>query len=250
MTAWETFIEMFGAGAVLAADIRAICRYDPQRLLPDKRTVLQKYATQAVEDYRKMHPDLMTAWDRSVPRIPHLFPGENLQFADEIDLTRKRVPTFMPVDFGRLEARVFPERKIPSYEINMKDITDAMGRAGESAARFARMMKEQQRLLAAAIDQRLFETMMGVFVDTPAREQRILRLKHSDDPRQRKRGRRLYAAMKKERLAVEYGGAVTGRWTGGRMDPPWHYPKSEERLRKFYNTEIGEPYDPDRYRKD
>lgn len=70
---------------------------------------------------------------------------------------------------------------------------------------------------------------------------RIAKLLHSTDPRQRKRGKRL----RDKRMA--WGTNWTELEARALVDDfRQEYPD----LKRFWNTELGEPYDPERYRKD
>lgn len=73
---------------------------------------------------------------------------------------------------------------------------------------------------------------------------RIATLLTSDDPRQRKRGARL-RQQRSDRLLAGWTD-----WTGIEERVLSWYDPPETDLRKFYNAQLGEPYDPERYRKD
>lgn len=70
---------------------------------------------------------------------------------------------------------------------------------------------------------------------------RIADLLTSDDPRQRKRGRRL--RDKKFRFRHRFTVAEAEAFRDAFRD---RHPD----LKSFWNTQLGEPYDPERYRKD
>jgi hypothetical protein len=72
---------------------------------------------------------------------------------------------------------------------------------------------------------------------------RIADLLTSADPRQRKRGRRLREQMLARQMTLRFTREQAEAYLAD-------YRREFPDLRRFYNTQLGETYDPERYRKD
>lgn len=114
------------------------------------------------------------------------------------------------------EIRLLRPRE-PTFRVEIK-VTD------EVSEPMRKLMKASERMFIAAYFGR-----------------RIADLLTSDDPRQRKRGRRLrdQKFRFRHRFTVAEAEALRDAFRDRHPD-----------LKSFWNTQLGEPYDPERYRKD
>jgi len=219
--------------------IMAVCGYDPQRLLPYRPETIAEWASRQGWHSGGVFTGRWTGrildHEHVIPRdrIPHLYPG------DEI----KMMP-YDEIDYGPLEERAFslmrPRKPtfLHHYTMGATTFREAM----ERNARFEPLLRQQQALLEATVQQRIFSAVLSLYVESPRRAERISRLITSRDPRQRKRGNRLRKAAR----IVEPHKSLTAFWKNT-LDEPY---EPRESLAAFWNKNLGEPYDPARYRKD
>lgn len=124
----------------------------------------------------------------------------------------KVIPAFEP---RGEEIRLLKPRE-PTFRVEVK-VTD------EISGPMRKLMRETERVFIAAYFGR-----------------RIADLLTSDDPRRRKRGRRL----RDQKFRVRH---LTGVEAEAFRDA---FRERHPDLKSFWNTNLGEPYDPERYRKD
>lgn len=240
-----------------------ILKYDPQRLLADHRSSFAKmigadhlgvteWAKQAAADFHhggllnpaKMYPHQRdaAAFYESNPEmfIPlwgprperrYFFPLADVEPIDPpCDLMRRRKPSF----------------QFKMYTMGAKSFQQAMEKANIAAQDMDRRM----RLLMVQKGRVWDEIMFGeIDLTRPepdfTRERFISNLLGSRDPRRVKRGRRMYKEWTARRRAK-----ATLKWSKLEFDDHLLDTMQEPDLRRWYNTQLGEPYDPARYRKD
>lgn len=207
-------------------EVIAICGYDPQLLLEDKRSPWRRFyapdwTTHPDDDFSLMMPRESTwgtvtgRWRSRGPeaqRIPVLPPGDRIEFTS--------------VDYAAIEARTFRKANLGyQYQMGGRSFREAI----EANARFEQAMSQHRAMLKAQIDARVFEAMLSVYASVSPVDDRIARLLGSRDPRQRKRGKRL--------------------WSEGKRAPTWKVERHDH-LKDWCDTALGEPYDPAKYQKD
>lgn len=224
--------------------------YDPRALLPDLRGPSKRFADfysggklyphqesimAGLMDDRRLFPLIPTGRFRSEPEMQYLRP----ESGEAVVAPLRRKPTLHHVDYRELEARIHRATVMPKAMILDIDVVDKMSAPlAKLAEQFARThMAAKEAALRAAINGAVF----AAYIKMPRKRgkrppmkegDRITYLMQSRDPRQRKRGARL--ALKAFRRVF---GVTPSNWDG----------KSGL---NFYDTPLGEPYDPSRYRKD
>lgn len=188
-----------------------VCGYNPQRLLTDQRSALKRFMGDVLG--QPYDPDIRSSllgyayggtltgrapgreplmqdmpmgnefvWPKWKPgdRIPHLFPGTKLHMAPDYSGVEDRV-----IGWGIRD-------RVESIDLRINVDTKAF--------------EKQMRLVMAyekiALDHAINRMVLKTLIRLPeplSRERRILRLLRSKDPRQRKRGDRLYWVWDKSR---------------------------------------------------
>lgn len=150
---------------------------------------------------------------------------------DEIDLRRHRQPTFDPPEF-------VVSNDDPRASRMHRPAGTVTGRfSGGQVPRFVMQMSVDNRATPEFL--RIQRT-LKIYRDTAYYGKRIATLLHSTDPRQRKRGRRL----RDQRFSF----GLNFRGVEERMLA--HYRAMHPGIADFWKTNLGEPWDPTRYRKD
>lgn len=148
-----------------------------------------------------------------------------------VDGEGRRVnPVMVGIDFSRVEDRVARMYRLPreAMEETRKSFVCTIKVTDNATAGFNRLR-----------DQLKFYQLRVYYGD------RIAMLLSSGDRRQRKRGERL--KCQQDRRLWDVGYNLTERQAKELVDS---YREAYPDVRKFWNTNLGEPYDPERYRKD
>lgn len=172
---------------------------------------------------------------------------------DEIDLRRERVSTFakggvlyFPKAWPPAMARLIDSAE---YVVPKDDPRARMHRpAGTVTGRFSGKAIPQFVMQISMSDKispefAKIRRTLKVLQDSAYYGKRIATLIHSTDPRQRKRGKRL--------RDTRFAFGTNWSETEARMMVQAYRDSVEgAKLAAFWNTQLGEPYDPERYRKD
>ena len=217
-------------------------RHNPQLLLTDQRTPEKKMADAMVAQYREMFPDMLKAFvgDRPLGEaydpirhfpsggtvtgrfsggrepIPYMLPR-----GEEVSLMRRRVPTFDPVqvDYGKIEARVLAASVLPKtiiMKVDTSSFSEALEKVRFGTEQFAKRMREHARAVSKLNDRMILLALFGdVNLDEPepdfAYERRLAKLLKSRDPRQRKRGERLFKTWYRTRKGMNLYRGYSGK---------------------------------------
>lgn len=184
---------------------------DEIKLLTDQRSPIKKWA----DENRRI-----------------VAPSGRLVFPDfpvggEIDLKRHRQPTFDP----------------PEFIVPKDDPRGRMIRHGETTGRWSGRSFVMQVKLTDEVTPgvKKVRDQLRFYQSRAYYGERIATLLHSTDPRQRKRGKRL----RDQRFSFGRNlSELEARVLVGQFRDV--YPD----LKAFYDTQLGEPWDPTRYRKD
>lgn len=210
-----------------------VCGYNPQRLLTDQRSSLRRFADGVTLGEPYMPGDEISLMRKREPtfatggRIPHLFPGTKLEMLPAVLPRGEAILPNPPWDpFGTRTGRFRREPRMRTFStpVNTSKVAElvrnrlrrAMNEppvfaanltfAAEGAARFsAALQKVQDQIQAYQERVMLFAIHAGYAEGPPfAREHRIARLLLSRDPRQRKRGNRLFHQWRKTRPGINF----------------------------------------------
>ena len=200
--------------------------YNPQRLLTDQRSELAKFAA--------LHRPLGETYQPIITDPPYHRGGiVTKEVADRI--------------FERHREHVIPISRLHRYGMGTKKLAEAYSGVGYSAQiaihaqdRFTASMKRVQEQMARWQEKVMLRMLLAT--ENPAypspmfrREFRIAKLLFSNDPRQRKRGERLFEHWHKTRSGIN-----------------WTRDEKRELLRRGYGR-APRPFDyiePEHYRKD
>jgi hypothetical protein len=215
----------------LAPNIERICGYNPQRLLQYNPESTLEWALRNRFFYSG--GTLTGRWRKDW--TPHLHPFP------------RQEEVVIPHDIGKtLRDRLHAKMKLPMYLLYAREGTQSFVEAVqqmEYSTERAKAAMGQFRTGATWLEE---WSLLGLMKRKQAERVRYLL---TGDKRQKKRGKRLLAAFRK---------TLTGR------PIKWHWPLDETellddadrvnlsrpRLSSIWNTELGTPYNPDRYHKD
>lgn len=134
---------------------------------------------------------------------------------------RRREPTFDPVevDFGKVEARVMAHYAIPktiTMQVNTSTFSEAIEKVRFGTEAFAKRMREHARAVSKLNDRMILLALFGdVNLNEPepgfAYEHRLAKLLKSRDPRQRKRGERLFNKWYRTRKGMNLYRGYSGK---------------------------------------
>lgn len=182
--------------------VMMICGHNPQRLLTDQRSSLRKFT------------DGVTL-------------GEPYMPDDEINLMRKREPTFakggivrlsggrlsFPAILPRGEAVItnppwdpFEPARLKRHMTEVPKFTATIKIAAEGMERFSASLRQVQQQMQSYQDRVMLMAIYAGYKAEPmfVREHRIAKLLLSQDPRQRKRGNRLFHQWRKTRPGINF----------------------------------------------
>lgn len=239
---YQQFVDLFGIELTTRFEIQRQCGYDPMRLLSDQRSPEKKQADAMVAQYRDLYPDMLKAfYDRPLgeayePREKvfdwgnyasgGIFTGR-FPTQPEIQYIKPQGEAILPkdhpmvnVDFGRIERRVLASYVIPKHILDVKVDSSAfiagLDQAGRAVNRVTQAMKRMGEAVNRQTDRMLLLALYGdINLSEPepgfSRERRIAKLLRSSDPRQRKRGNRLFNAWRRERKIANLKKGYSGK---------------------------------------
>ena len=211
--------------------------HNSQLLLTDQRSLEKKIADAYVEQYRDAFPDLLKAFIGNAPLGESYDPVKHFPSGGTVTGRfsggREAFPYIMPrgeailpkdhplvaADYGHIEARVLAATvrpKLMTFKVDTSHFEGALRRASKSTEGFAARMALHARSLSRLNDKMILLALFGdVNLDEPepgfSYERRLAKLLKSRDPRQRKRGERLFNKWYRTRKGMNLYRGYSGK---------------------------------------